>query len=68
MQIKVFERVERKFETEIASATLTGDTLRESLPLQPFVLQPIELLYDEEGIEHCVQTDKQFYALRFTVK
>ena len=68
MQIKVFERVERKFEKEIASATLTGDTLRESLPLQPFVLQPIELLYDEEGIEHCVQTDKQFYALRFTVK
>lgn len=68
MQIKVFERVERKFETEIASAMLTCDTLRESLPLQPFVLQPVELLYDEEGIEHCVQTDKQFSAVRFTVK
>ena len=68
MQIKVFERIERKFETEIASATLTGDTLRESLPLQPFVLQPVELVYDEEGIEHCVQTDKQFSAVRFTVK
>ena len=68
MQIKVFERIERKFETEIASATLTGDTLRESLPLQPFVLQPVELVYDEEGIEHCVQTDKQCSAVRFTVK
>lgn len=68
MQINVFERIERKFETEIASATLACDTLCESLPLQPFVLQPLELLYDEEGIEHCVQTDKQFYALRFTVK
>ena len=68
MQIKVFERIEKKFETEVASATLTGDTLRESLPLQPFVLQPVELIYDEEGIEHCVKADKRFSAVRFTVK
>ncbi len=68
MQIKVFERVERKFEKEIASAMLACDTLRDSLRLQPFVLQPVKFLYDEEGIEHCVQTDERFSAVRFTVK
>ena len=68
MQIKVFERVEIKFEKEIASAMLACDTLRDSLRLQPFVLQPVKFLYDEEGIEHCVQTDERFSAVRFTVK
>lgn len=67
MEIKVFERVERRFLKKIASAILK-DANGSTVNLQPFDYQPIELKYDEEGIEHCSAVGEVYSAVRFTVK
>ena len=46
MEIKVYERIERKFENKILSATLVDEKNNVSV-LQTFEYQPIELQYDE---------------------
>lgn len=67
MQVKALTRIERSFETEIDQATLTDENHGAVLPLQPFILHPIKLTYDEEGIEHCIPADHRLYAVRFTL-
>lgn len=67
MEIKVYERVERKFKNKILSATLTNEN-NNILALQPFEYQPIELQYDESGIEHCTAKGHKLFAIRFTIK
>ena len=67
MEIKVFERVERRFLKKIASAIIK-DANGSTVNLQPFDYQPVELKYDEEGIEHCSAVGESYSTVRFTVK
>lgn len=67
MEIKIYERVERKFDSKIISATLT-DEKGNVLILHPFEYQPIELRYDESGIENCSAKGPLLFAIRFTLK
>lgn len=67
MEIKVYERIERKFENKILSATLVDEKNNVSV-LQTFEYQPIELQYDESGIEHCSAKGHKLFAIRFTIK
>ena len=67
MEIKVFERIERSFLKKIRSAILKDEN-DNIVNLQPFDYQPIELTYDEEGIEHCSAVGEICSVVRFTVK
>lgn len=67
MNIKVFERIERAYSAKIAHAVLSDEGQNRTV-LQPFVHQPIELRYDEEGFEECVAVGECRDMIRFTVK
>ena len=66
MDIKVYEVMSRKFEKEILSAYIEKDN-KKIQELEPFVYQPIELVYDEEGIEKTVKTEPCCNMIRFSV-
>lgn len=67
MKIKCYERIERTYEEKVKSGTLTDENgiKREILP---FEYQPIELKYDDEGIEHVNLLGTISYKVRFAIK
>ena len=66
MNIKVFELIQRKYEKEILSAYLENECGQKT-EIHPFIYQPIELIYDEEGIEHTKITSLPYNMIRFSV-
>lgn len=66
MNCKVFERIEFKYESKIKSVVLNSDD--SSIKLKPFIIQPTEFIYDEEGVECKKVSDEKFFAVRFTPK
>lgn len=67
MEIKCYERIEREYCEQIKSCFLINDKGIKT-EIHPFEYQPIELIYDEEGIEHLNKCGKVSYKIRFTVK
>ena len=58
MQVKVFERVEYKLENSVKEVFVVSEN-GEKTALEPFLYQPVEFIYNDEGIEEMLGELKQ---------
>jgi len=67
MKVKVFERIELSFNSKVNLAVLTAKNGEKKM-LEPFLYQPVEFLYNDEGIENMRLCGEPYDMIRFTIK
>lgn len=66
MKVKVFERIELSFNSKVNSAVLTAKNGEKKF-LEPFLYQPVEFIYNDEGIEKMIPCGESYDMIRFTI-
>lgn len=67
MEFKCYERIEREYK-EKPKGVFLKDENKKIEEIFSFEYQPIELIYDDEGIEHIELCGEILYKVRFTFK
>ena len=67
MKVKVFERAEYKLQNCAKEVFIISES-GEKIALEPFLYQPVEFVYNDEGIEEMRHCGDAFYMVRFTLK
>lgn len=67
MQVKVYERIELKLKENTSSVYLMAKK-GEKNALEPFLYQPVEFVYNDEGIEQMRHSAEPYDMVRFTLK
>ena len=67
MKVKVFERIELSFNAKVNFAVLTSKNGEKKI-LEPFLYQPVEFIYNDEGIEKMSPCGQPYDMIRFTIK
>ena len=67
MKVKIYERVEIKLNKNALSVLLVSKN-GEKKVLEPFLYQPVEFVYNDEGIEEMHHCGRPYHKVRFTLK